>query len=709
MTEAEKEKQRIIASMQKSAGVTTSTTNASTEEIDEEGLTITEKAKLVAQGLLFNFSDEAIAGAKSVFGDKTYDEYVKEERNDLALSREKAPLESLGYEMAGAVLPAVAAAPFTAGTSIPAILGRIAVTGTGKTALKMAGYGAAQGTLASVGSQDEVGFGNTLLAAGTSAAVSPALQKTFQFFGTGIKKLAVDPILQKLQGASGKKVEDELIRIITDSKLNPEDVITSIKNGKIIPEMSPQANEIVRVIVNQMSPATPIIEQALQDRKGKFIVDVFNNLQKDLAPNVQGNVTAKSTNIFKDFSDNTDKLKQQKWETYQEIWKREGGKYVSEATPDVKTYENIGKGITDLVGLSKDNGKIINDFFDRKGLPAILEMTKEGAWKLNRNPTLYEGEKVKQAFMNASSRLDGKGKGDLEVFIGLEKAMKNILDDTSGELKNVRKNWAEIEGSIKQFEFGRSLLSPKTDPEEFQMYFSKILKGGNQLEIDALRQGVAQNLKKRLGQSIGRRSSTITSLADDPLELDLVQNERKILEILYEGMPNDKIESVLKNVDLATGSIKAVAKIIGGSQTGKAVAGAKRIGKVNFGVNVFRFLNSSGTDIDAGRNLLSALGGDGNKLNDEQMIQVGKLLISQDAGLIQKALTDQTARNNVIDKLNKITGGFGIELGLSKGAAILSEKATSNVIDINPYEDAIMNIAKDMNKVTKQKVINAAK
>jgi len=704
----EEEKLKLIASMKKSAGVTTSTTNGSTEEIDEEGLTITEKAKLVAQGLLFNFSDEAIAGAKSVFGDKTYDEYVEEERKDLALSREKAPLESLGYEMAGAVLPAVAAAPFTAGTSIPSVLGRIALTGTGKTALKMAGYGAAQGTIASVGSQDEVGFGNTLLAAGTSAAVSPALQKTFQFFGTGIKKLAVDPILQKLQGASGKKVEDELIRIITDSKLNPEDVITQIKNGKIIPEMSPQANETVRVIVNQMTPATPIIEQALQDRKGKFIVDVFQNLQKDLAPDVQGNITAKSTNIFKDFSDNTDKLKQQKWETYQEVWKNQGGKYVSEATPDAKTYNSIGNGLLDIVGSSQSNGKLINDFFDVKGLPAILKLNKKGAWELTRSPTLYEGEKVKQAFMNASKRLEA-GPAVKEQFVRLEKNIKNILDETSPELKNVRKNWAEVEGSIKQFEFGRSLLSPKTDPEEFQMYFSKIVKGGNQLEIDALRQGVAQNLKKRLGQTIGRRSSTITSLADDPLELDLVQNERKILEILYEGMPNDKIESVLKNVDLATGSIKAVAKIIGGSQTGKAVAGAKRIGKVNFGVNVFRFLNSSGTDIDAGRNLLSALGGDGNKLNDEQMIQVGKLLISEDAGLIQKALTDQTARNNVIDKLNKITGGFGIELGLSKGSAILSEKATSNVIDLNPYEDAIMNIAKDMNKLTKQKVINAAK
>ena len=702
MTEEEKEKARIIASMQKQSGVTTSNLSEETEI----GLSATEKAKLFAQGLLFNFSDEAIAGTKSIFGDKTYEEYVNEERKVLNVAREKAPIEALAYEMGGMIGPALFAAPFTGGASIPATIGRIALTGSGKTALKMAGYGAAQGTIASVGSQDEVGFGNTLLAASTSAVASPALQKTFQFFGTGLKKIVVDPILRKLQGASGKKVEDEIMRVIIDSGLTADEIITAVKNGKIIPEISPQANETVRVIVNQMTPATPIIEQALQDRKGKFIVDVFQNLQKDLAPTVQGNVTAKSTNIFKDFSDNTDKLKQQKWETYQEIWKKEGGKYVSNATPDVKTYENIGKGITDLVGLSKDNGKIINDFFDRKGLPAILEMTKEGAWKLNRNPTLYEGEKVKQAFMNASTRLDGKGKGDQEVFIGLEKSMKNILDDTSGELKNVRKNWAEIEGSIKQFEFGRSLLSPKTDPEEFQVFFDKLLAQGNQLEIDALRQGVAQNLKKRLGQSIGRRSSTITALADDPLELDLVQNERKILEVLYQGMPNDKIESVLKNVDLATGSIKAVARIIGGSQSGKSIQGQKRLGLVPIATNMYRFFSYG--DLDAGRNIIKSIGGDASQLPDDVMIKVGNILISEDAELIQRALTDQTARKVIIDKINRLTGIEGFNLGLSKGGAILSEKATSNVIDINPYENAFINIVKDMNKQTKQKVINAA-
>jgi hypothetical protein len=100
MTEEEKEKARIIASMQKQSGVTTSNLSEETEI----GLSATEKAKLFAQGLLFNFSDEAIAGTKSIFGDKTYEEYVNEERKVLNVAREKAPIEALGYEMGGAIL-----------------------------------------------------------------------------------------------------------------------------------------------------------------------------------------------------------------------------------------------------------------------------------------------------------------------------------------------------------------------------------------------------------------------------------------------------------------------------------------------------------------------------------------------------------------------------------------------------------------------------
>tara|TARA_R110001592_G_scaffold311417_1_gene586272 strand:+ start:1062 stop:3116 length:2055 start_codon:yes stop_codon:yes gene_type:complete len=667
-----------------------------------DDLTGLDRARLMAQGAAMGWSDEFIAMLKSMQPSVTYDEAVAEERELLKSAQEKPG--SFKYELAGSVAPGIFAAPFTGGTSLLPTLGRVVIGNTGKTVAKLAGTGAAQGTIASLGTQDDISLGNTLLAASTSAAANPLISKTLSFFGNGLKKLTVDPIIQKLQGSSGKTVEDELTRIIIDSGLKIDDVVQRVRGGEIIPEMSSGANETVRLIVNKMTPASPIIEKALQNRKGQFIGDVFNSLQKDLAPTVKGKATEKGTNVFQTFVNATNKLKQQKWETYQEIWKSEGGKYVSNVTPDVKTYQEIGDGVINLVGVSKGNGKIINDFFDVKGLPPILKETDEG-WELIRQPTLYEGEKVKQAFMNASKRLES-GPATKEQYSRLEKQIKDVLDNVSEPLRNVRRNWREIEGSIKQYDVGRKLLSPRNDPQEFRIYWDKLTANGSKVEIDALRMGVAQNLKKRLGESIARRSSVINKLADDPLNMD--QNERQLLEIIYQGMPKDKLEKLLKSVNLASGSIKAVAKISGGSQTGREVGGGQTVGKVvNFTSKLYRALLMG--DLEAGRSLVTSFGGNANKISDEAMVKVARLLVSNDANLIQRALTDGIARDQLINKINRYLLIEGIDAGLSRATSYATEKGTSSLIDVPDYEDAIIPIIREMNKSTKQKVINSTK
>tara|TARA_R110000796_G_C14556242_1_gene434377 strand:- start:52 stop:2106 length:2055 start_codon:yes stop_codon:yes gene_type:complete len=667
-----------------------------------DDLTGLDRARLMAQGAAMGWSDEFIAMLKSMQPSVTYDEAIAEERELLKSAQEKPG--SLKYELAGSVAPGIFAAPFTGGASLIPTLGRVVIGNTAKTVGKLATAGATQGTITSLGTQDDISLGNTLLAASTSAVANPLVSKTLSFFGNGIKKLTIDPIIQKLQGSSGKTVEDELTRIIIDSGLKIDDVVQRVRGGEIIPEMSPGANETVRLIVNKMTPASPIIEKALQNRKGQFIADVFNSLQKDLAPTVKGKATEKGTNVFQTFVNATNKLKQQKWETYQEIWKSEGGKYVSNVTPDVKTYQEIGDGVINLVGVSKGNGKIINEFFDVKGLPPILKETDEG-WELIRQPTLYEGEKVKQAFMNASKRLES-GPATKEQYSRLEKQIKDVLDNVSEPLRNVRRNWREIEGSINQYDVGRKLLSPRNDPQEFRIYWDKLTSNGSKVEIDALRMGVAQNLKKRLGESIARRSSVINKLADDPLNMD--QNERQLLEIIYQGMPKDKLEKLLKSVNLASGSIKAVAKISGGSQTGREVGGGKTVGKVvNFTSKLYRALLMG--DLEAGRSLVTSFGGNANKISDEAMVKVARLLVSNDSNLVKRALTDSIARDQLINKINRYLLIEGIDAGLSRTTSYATEKGTSSLIDVPDYEDAIIPIIKEMNKSTKQKVINVAK
>jgi len=104
--------------------------------VDPEGtnLTLSEKARLAAQGALFNFSDE-IAAAFRALGEETYKEAVIDERSMLEEAREKEG--SLKYELGGAIIPALAAAPFTGGASVPLTLGRLAATELHKASLQL--------------------------------------------------------------------------------------------------------------------------------------------------------------------------------------------------------------------------------------------------------------------------------------------------------------------------------------------------------------------------------------------------------------------------------------------------------------------------------------------------------------------------------------------------------------------------------------------
>ena len=91
-------------------------------EVDpDSGLTMADRARLTATGLLFNWADEAIAGVKALSPDVTYEEALTDEREKLKSAQSKEG--SLKYEIGGAFIPtvaALAAAPFTGGTSAAA-------------------------------------------------------------------------------------------------------------------------------------------------------------------------------------------------------------------------------------------------------------------------------------------------------------------------------------------------------------------------------------------------------------------------------------------------------------------------------------------------------------------------------------------------------------------------------------------------------------
>ena len=201
----------------------------------ETGLTLSEKARLSSAGLLMNFSDEVLAATRALFGED-YDEAVADERAKLEGAREKEG--SLKYEIGGAVVPAVAAAPFTGGASVPLTMGRLATIG-GAQAFGSA-VGAREGDFI-----DRVTEDPAALATETAVGVvaGPTVSKGVKYGGKALKGI-LSPggsFARFLTGKISRPVETEIRRIAEDSGIKYEDIVERIGKGEIFPDLSPQA------------------------------------------------------------------------------------------------------------------------------------------------------------------------------------------------------------------------------------------------------------------------------------------------------------------------------------------------------------------------------------------------------------------------------------------------------------------------------------
>jgi hypothetical protein len=563
-------------------------------EVDPEtGLTMSDRAKLAATGLLFNFADEAIAGIKALSPNVTYQDALAGEREQIKAAQAKDG--SLKYEIGGALIPAVAglvAAPFTGGTSAAA---------TAPTWARLLGIGAAQGLAAGTGASEEEGFArlkDAPTAVITGAIANPLLAKLSQAGQAALAPL-LDNVKRTLTGKIGKKVEDELIRMITDSGLAVDDFLMQVRGGQILPEMSEEAAKVVAGFATKAGPGSPIIRDAIVGRKNRFVKELYEKLQDDLDPQSQGG------NIFKTFSDDTEKLLQAESAAYNAIYDASEG----------QAFAQIDDAVLALARASKQSRSKIVKFFDDAGLPSPFKFVGKG---------------------NAADAAARSGTGNkANTMRGYENQIKNVLDEISPELQATRQNWAIINNAVKKFDEGKKIFAK--NPEEFAVEFNKLLDAGETDAIEALRTGAASALKLKSKSSSA--TGTISKLAD--MDLGINQKEREILEILY---PGEKLEDIIVKINQARGSIVASNRTFGGSQTGERAGAASRVGVGQGLADVGRVVMSNGLDVGATASIVTRMfGGKKPPFTDDQFKKIAQLVISEDADLLESALTDQTA------------------------------------------------------------------
>lgn len=586
-----------------------------------QDLTFSDRARLMAQGALMNFSDEFFAMVRSALGSETYEEAVGEERKALKKAQQKEG--SLKYEIGGAVAPALALAPFTAGASIPATLGRY-VIGTGS---KLATQGAVQGGLSSVGRQegdilDRVTENKADIATSTAtgALLNPLIQKAGSKIIEGATKIA-NPIITKIKGQLAKPIEDELARIAKTSGLEVEDIIEQIAMGKTIPELSETVMAEIRGFYSKAGQAKPIIRESLQGRRQASTEDVFATLQRDLSPN------EKIGNVLKFIRGSEKQLQAAASKNYDEIYKKFEG----------FRSNNINLAVEEILNRIPAIRGSFRSLMTALGKPTPFEV-KDGVLTLTQDIDLKIAENLRGLLKTRTNRLYKDGGGPLaETSNDLEKILRNVIDESSPDLAMTRATWSKLKDAQSAFKDGEKVFSKK--PDVIEIEFEQLVRKGDIDEINAFRAGVASAIRgKKAGAS---KINFITRAAD------LSKAESLILQKIY---PEEALDNVIDKINLAKASIAAEQKIIQGSQTAETIEAAKRVGTVTDAYALARFIVSGGTDLGAGAQLLDKIIPKRKvDLTQEQMTEISNLLISQNKDLLRDALTNKEARDKLIN------------------------------------------------------------
>jgi len=617
--------------------------NIRDEELEnkEAGLTASDKIRLIAQGALLNYSDEAIAGIKSLLSDKSYDEIVQLERNILAQAREKDG--SLKYEFGGAMAPALLALPFTGGTSVPLTMGRVAVMSGG------------QGLVASLGAQDEtIEPLEVAVETGISTVAGPLFAKLGQGI-SGIAKKGFEKTYGSIMGNLNKNVEDKIIEIAGKANVTPEDIIEAVQQGKIIPEINKDMSENIRALYAKSSVTGPILRESLEKRATDAPKKVTADLQKSLAKDQP------TGNILQDIQKSEKALKANESKAYKRVF---------DANKNLNNPE-----IDDLVlqVVNRINPKVItkdiNLINTMKGLPEVFKKNKDGSFSLNRSLSLEEAEKtyrVIRDFGQGLARKDNK----FEVSSGV-KELSNILkakiDEVSPDLARVRASYKKIFDGKESFEQGTKLLGMNADQAEIDI--NRILNTKDTDLIKAYRAGIASNIRSILDQR-GGKGAFVRRLNNPE------SKERRILQRI---IPDDDLQNILTGASKAVDSIDTRNIVLRGSQTA-ITEGRKQDIKptsiTQIGADVIEAVNfyNPVAAVRAIRNLIPDLS---RQMSDKQLRQMANTLIEEDADVIRDAFTNMESRNAMLNKLQRMANT------IITGGTTITATQTPNVVDPN--------------------------
>ena len=429
-------------------------------------------------GLTFAFQDEIVGGIRGALSPNlTMQEGIDLERKALEQYQKENPLTSLGYEAAGAVLPAIA----TFGGSTPLSTAKV-----GTTAMKAGTSGFAYGAGSGEGLQDKVLQGAvTAPFAATTGAATTLLAKPVAKVGKTLKETFTTP---------SKKGEKEAVKLVKQAieydKTNIDDAI------KYILDRSDKSFSLADIGPNSRAYLDAV--NVLPGPGKKTAFDFLTKRNSGTLNRIKGDLT----DAFGEQGSYFDTYK-----ALEAVRKSSGQKMYQ------KAFEKKVPATTELTSLMKTD--VMQDALNKAYKIANAQKVKLPNLVIGQNGKLYtqKGAEVTDidtkflhyiklglddSIYTSKSPTSGVGKTLLRANTQIKNEFLDYLDSSNPAYKSARNQWAEKSAILDALDSGRNILKPSTNVDELADEISRM----SQSEKLAFRNGVMNTIIDKMESSV---------------------------------------------------------------------------------------------------------------------------------------------------------------------------------------------------------------
>ena len=613
----------------------------------------TQATRMAAQGVSYNFADEAEAAAVAAATGKPYPEVIQEIRTKLKNYQMENPKAAAAWEFAGGMLPSAVLAYATRGKAKGPVTAEQASSlftrffpNVGKTM----GFGGAESVVAGIGASEESPldriFNASRLAEGaTGSAVAGGMYTGGKGLLKGVS-LTADLLRIAARRTDKDIVNREIQRIADDAGVSIEQAGEMLANGEAISN-NPQVAEALAALRARSPQASQAIGEA-QPR--------VKEVQAEAAETIAGGLGGgMSKNTFTIARANDQKLKKLTDDEYKKV----------DGVNTLASGELVDQ-IVDVIQRAPAGGRKIQEAYRSQTGTPFFKVNEAGEIEFLRDPTVLDAEYLMRVVNAEGNKLTEKGGADGIIGINLMDAgnsLRNIIDVELPEIINARSVASNAFQVKDAYNLGKKILGKS--PEEVENIFLDLSEAGNQEALDAFRLGFLANLKSNM--SGANKTTFINNLLDEANTKGM--NLRTIF-------PESMLDEALEKLGIAQRTQQSFGRMTGGSDTAQKMAAMQRQGSASGAARLISDAAQAGRgDVNSAASILDRIIRQfAPNLSDSQAGRVAEVLISQDPEIVRKALTDRTVlrqvQTTIADVANIPLQSLSQNVGKAAAAAI---------------------------------------